>query len=77
MQHVLGIVTIVQEGRFRLATPDGRSLHFVLGHQAKTAAQDIADLCARMAPVRVAFDTIQGRSNLVAHQVCEPGVHSL
>lgn len=73
MQHVLGIVTIVQEGRFCLSTPDGRSLLFSLSRDGQGAAQDLAALCARMAHVQVAYDKVEGRSILAAHRIREMG----
>jgi hypothetical protein len=73
MEHVLGIVTIVQEGRFRLTKPDGRSLHFALAHAAQTEPQDLAALCTRMAHVRVSYDEVEGRSTLLAHKISELG----
>ncbi|WP_071796776.1 hypothetical protein [Natronohydrobacter thiooxidans] len=75
MEQVLGIVTIVQEGRFRLTKPDGGALHFSLAHPAQTAAQDLAALCTRLAHVRVAYEKVDGRSALVAHEISELGVY--
>lgn len=75
MEQVLGIVTIVQEGRFRLARPDGGALHFVLAHPEQSAVQDLTTLCTRFAHVCVAYEKIEGRSALVAHKVSELGVY--
>jgi len=75
MEQVLGIVTIVQEGRFRLTTPDGGALHFSLAHPAQTAAQDLAILGTRLAHVCVAYERVEGRSALVAHAISELGVY--
>lgn len=75
MQHVLGIATVVQEGRFRLTMPDGLALHFALAHTAQSEAQDLATLCTRLAHVRVAYERVEGRSALVAHEISELGVY--
>lgn len=75
MEHVLGIMTVVQEGRFRLTKPDGLALHFSLAHPAQTAAQDLTTLCTRFAHVCVAYERVEGRSSLVAHKVSELGVY--
>jgi hypothetical protein len=71
MQNAQGIVTVVQEGRFSLATPDGRSLRFALSSKAKPGALDLAALRDRMTPVRVGYKTDASRSDLVAHEVRE------
>ncbi|MFN3664196.1 hypothetical protein [Yoonia sp.] len=71
MQHVFGILTIVQEGRFRLYDSDGRTLHFTLARAARTAGQDLTFLAACMAPIRVDYDQVAGSSTLVAHRITQ------
>lgn len=63
-----GIVTVVQEGRFRLATDDGRSILFTLDASATIEPQDLPDLLAR-GRVGVAYSTPTGRKALVAHGI--------
>ncbi len=68
MRHVAGIVTVVQEGRFRLATDDGRSVLFTLAHDAAIEPQDLPDLLGR-GRVHVACSAASGRNAMVAHGV--------
>jgi hypothetical protein len=68
VQHVSGIVTVVQEGRFRLATDDGRSVLFTLDHRAQIEPQDLPDLIGR-ARVDVTYTTTSGRKALIAHDL--------
>lgn len=41
MRSDTGFITVVQEGRFRLATDDGRSLLFSLDAHARIEPQDL------------------------------------
>jgi hypothetical protein len=55
MQQIEGIVTVVQEGRFRLVTPDGRSKLFLLAPDADLEPQDLPALQRAQTPVVVHF----------------------
>jgi hypothetical protein len=55
MHSVRGRVIAVQEGRFRLATDDGRVMPFVLSHKAGAEPQDLPPLMAKMARVRISY----------------------
>ena len=68
MQHASGIITVVQEGRFRLATEDGRSLLFTLDHRAPLEPQDLGQFVHR-GPVTVAFTLPAHRKALTAHEI--------
>lgn len=64
MQLVTGIVTVVQEGRFRLSSDRGRSLLFTLHHSASIEPQDLPSVLGR---ARVEVGYTQQRLSLVAH----------
>ena len=68
MQHASGIITVVQEGRFRLSTGDGRSLLFTLDRGSRLEPQDLPRLIDR-GRVSVAFTTHPHRRALVAHEI--------
>jgi hypothetical protein len=61
MQTVSGTILLVQEGRFRLLTEDGRGLTFLLAHDAAIEPQDLPALTHRR--VRVEYED---SPNLVA-----------
>lgn len=52
MQQAIGKVIVVQEGRFRLLSEDGRGLLFLLHHGAPIEAQDLPALKQRRVRVR-------------------------
>jgi hypothetical protein len=54
MRNATGSVLVVQEGRFRLLTDDGRGMVFVLAHDAPIEPQDLPPLTHRR--VRVDYD---------------------
>lgn len=56
MKSQTGSITVVQEGRFRLVTPDGRTLLFMLAPGAGLEVQDLLDLEREEADVRVDYD---------------------
>lgn len=68
MQHAFGVITVVQEGRFRLSTRDGRSLLFTLDHGAALEPQDLGRFLDR-GRVAVAFTRSDGRKALTAHEI--------
>lgn len=68
MRHELGTITIVQEGRFRLSSDDGRSLLFILDHGAALEPQDLPRLVSGPR-VEVACSPAEGRRALVAHEI--------
>ena len=41
MHPFTGVISVVQEGRFRLDTDEGRSLHFTLDRNAPIEPQDL------------------------------------
>ena len=53
--QVTGVIDVVQEGRFRLALPDGRSMLFVLSHDAALDPQDLPGLAGDGLLVTVHF----------------------
>lgn len=55
MRSATGIINAVQEGRFQLATDDGRFFEFVLHHRAAVEPQDLSRLERMRARVRVEF----------------------
>ncbi len=71
MQHIFGVVTVVQEGRFRLSSDDGRSLLFALDRHAPLEPQDLPALLTRR--VAVAFTEAPGRYALTARDIHPDG----
>ena len=61
MLSVRGFVTAVQEGRFTLVAEDGRVLRFVLSHESSAEPQDLPQLQAAAARVRIAYSDGGGR----------------
>jgi hypothetical protein len=51
-----GIVTIIQEDRFRLVDAAGRGYLFTLGRHAGLSISGLHDLRARRQPVQVEYD---------------------
>ncbi len=68
MQTECGIITVVQEGRFRLASDDGRSLLFMLDASARVEPQDLPALL-HGPRVRVAHVAAPGRHARVARDI--------
>ena len=56
MRSVRGVITAVQEGRFRLVADDGRVLVFVLSHKSAAEPQDLQRLPHPATTVRVEYD---------------------
>jgi hypothetical protein len=53
VQSIVGVVTIVQEGRFQLLDATGVSHHFILHHGAAADPEQLASLVNRQ--VRVSY----------------------
>jgi hypothetical protein len=56
MRSVRGVISAVQEGRFRFVTDDGRIMPFVLSHKAGAEPQDLPPLQAAAARIRVDYE---------------------
>lgn len=56
MKTQVGIVTVAQEGRFRLITSEGRSHMFLLGADCAVEAQDLPVLVRDQRRVRVSYN---------------------
>jgi len=72
VQTIVGEITVVQEGRFRLTAVDGRSLLFVLAHGAPLEPEDLTGLLERRSPVQVHFTPAPARLAALAHDITEP-----
>lgn len=70
MHCTAGHITIVQEGRFRFVSHEGRPMHFLLSHGANLEPQDLPPLQRQDVPVRVLWDDAPGMIASVAHDVC-------
>ena len=69
MQTATGVIIAVQEGRFRLALPDGRSVQFVLSSHAPLDPQDLPALAAAERPVTVHFEAGPHLDTRMAHKL--------
>lgn len=67
VREAVGTIGVIQEGRFRLDTEDGRSLQFTLYRNAPVEPQDLDGF--RGARVRVLHDGSAGMTALVARDV--------
>lgn len=67
MHSVTGVIDVVQEGRFRLALPDGRSVLFVLFHGAALDPQDLPGLAEDGLSVTVHFENGPHLDARIAH----------
>ena len=56
MRSVRGVMTIVQEDRFRLVTEDGRGLLLTLSRRANVGYGELERLVRERTPVRVAYE---------------------
>ena len=54
-REVAGVVTLMQEDRFRIETPDGVGMLFTLGMHANRKTADLARLVGSGRPVRVVY----------------------
>lgn len=67
MRQATGTVLLIQEGRFRLLTDDGRGLAFTLSPAAPIEPQDLPPLLHRR--VRVDYEDAPGLLAGAAHRV--------
>lgn len=67
-----GLITVVQEGRFRLVGDDGVSMHFVLAHDAAIEPQDLGRLQLSGMPVAVHYQPSSRIVAAVAHDIEVP-----
>ena len=72
MQTSRGVITLVQEHRFRLVDDDGRHALFVLAHGAPLEWQDLERLQLAGRTVLVTHEPAPGRIAAIAHDVVEP-----
>lgn len=71
MRRMTGTIIVVQEGRFRLRTPDGRSELFILAHDAPVEPQDLPSLVHAGMRLTVHYSTAPGRIAGLAHDLVE------
>lgn len=64
-----GIITLVQEGRFKLVTNDGHVMHFVLAHDAAAEPEDLPPLARAQTRVRVGYTRTDRLIAVVAHRI--------
>jgi hypothetical protein len=69
METMTGVVTVVQEGRFRLVGDDGIPRQFVLSHRAKLEPQDLGPLQRDQAHVRVRYAKSRALIAGIAHDL--------
>jgi hypothetical protein len=69
METADGIITVVQEGRFKLVTDGGRVMHFVLAHDAAIEPEDLPPLARAQTSVRVAYTRPKHLIAAVAHSL--------
>ena len=69
MKSARGVISIVQEGRFRLVTHDGRVLPFLLSHKAAAEPQDLPPLMRAAKRVRVDYTEARHLISGVAHRI--------
>lgn len=68
VSRISGVISVVQEGRFRLSSDDGRSIPFTLASQASLEPQDLSSLLAGPR-VDVRFAAADGLNVLVAQDI--------
>jgi hypothetical protein len=69
METAEGVITLVQEGRFKLATKAGRVMHFVLAHDAAIEPGDLPPLAEAQTPVQVSYTRPDRLIAAVAHSL--------
>ena len=67
MKSASGIITVAQEGRFRLVTPDGRSQLYLLAPGCSLESQDLPELARRQARVRISYEEADSLMAGVVH----------
>ncbi len=70
--RISGIISVVQESRFRLSTGDGRSIIFTLAGDATLEPQDLQSLVSGP-EVEIIFSAQSGRKAMTAHCIREAG----
>lgn len=65
---VTGVITLVQESRFKLVDTHGRSKLFTLGHGAAIDPEDLGPILHSGHPVTITFEATKG---LIAGTVSE------
>jgi hypothetical protein len=68
---IVGIITLVQETRFKLAADDGCSKLFVLSHSAAIEPQDLLPLMRRGGRVVVRFNNAESQIAAIANEIME------
>jgi hypothetical protein len=72
MQSVTGVITLVQETRFRLVTDQGQGKLFLLSHDAPLEPQDLPDLQRDETRVTVHFTDADDLIAGIAHDFTRP-----
>ena len=69
MHTKTGIITVVQESRFRLIGDDGHPMQFTLSHDAELEPQDLGPLQAAQARVTVHYDPSESLIAGIVHRI--------
>ena len=69
MRTMSGIITVAQEGRFRLIGDDGHPMQFVLSHDAEVEPQDLGPLQKAQARVTVHYDPSESLIAGIVHRI--------
>jgi len=69
MRTITGIITVAQEGRFRLIGDDGHPMQFTLSYDAELEPQDLGPLQAAQARVTVHYDPSESLIAGIAHRI--------
>lgn len=76
VQHVTGVILLVQEHRFQLETEQGTRLNFMLRHDAGLEWRDLLELEQSRRPVEVIFQPSLHLSALAVSEVRELPAHA-
>jgi hypothetical protein len=71
VRSVRGRITSAQEGRFMVASPDGRQRLMTLAPGAGIEAHDLPGLIRAGRPVTVHYTLAEGRHTGIAHRIEE------
>lgn len=71
MGEAIGVITVVQESRFKLADDSGRAKLFILSHSADVEPQDLMSLLQSGHRVVVRFDGLKGQIAAVATEILD------
>jgi len=69
MRTMTGIITVAQEGRFRLMGDDGHPMQFTLSHDAELEPQDLGPLQKAQARITVHYDDSRSLIAGIAHRI--------